>query len=419
MRLEPRKGEARAEEGGAAAGAAAAGGEAVGGEAVGGEAGAAAGGAAVGGAAVDGERAAAAAKRLAPAVGTAPGWLTRLGLAIVQPRWALTVAIERKAAGRSGSDLIAAIAVLLLATQLRGLASAVWLGTTVSPGLGARAAVRVLTGALTVDLGLLLLAAFAVFALAGARRNLGRAFDLACVAALPLVFVDLAATTVVRAAGLAVPPPVGWLLSGLAYGWMGALIALAIRPARVASVRTASPPLEVVARARHAGWAVAGVAALGVALQVSWVAGNLELVKPMTAGDPAPEIAARTIETHGALGPPVTLAGTRGKVVVLDFWATWCAPCLASMPKLDQLARSHPDVVVIAINLDDPAGARALFEQRHYAMTLVFDEGHTDERYGVTAIPHTVILDRRGVIREVVRGSGRDLVQAVEAIARD
>src|SRR5262249_30252393 len=55
----------------------------------------------------------------------------RLGLAIAHPRWALTVAVDRKHAGRSGSDLIAAIVLLLAATQLRGLATAVWLGSSV------------------------------------------------------------------------------------------------------------------------------------------------------------------------------------------------------------------------------------------------------------------------------------------------
>src|SRR5262249_40348206 len=112
----------------------------------------------------------------------------RLGLAIAHPRWALTVAVDRKHAGRSGSDLIAAIVLLLAATQLRGLATAVWLGSSVDLGLGMRAALRVLTGTLTIDLALLVLGALVVFALAGARRDLGRACDLACVAALPLLF---------------------------------------------------------------------------------------------------------------------------------------------------------------------------------------------------------------------------------------
>jgi thiol-disulfide isomerase/thioredoxin len=339
---------------------------------------------------------------------SSPGWLARLGLAVVRPRTALAIAADRRNAGRSGSDLIAAIVVVLLATQLRGLATAVWLGLVVAPGFGLRAAMRVLTGALTIDLVMLLVSALIVFAAAGARRNLGRAFDLACVAVLPLVVIDLAATVAVRAAGLAVPALVSWLLAGAAYAWMGALIALAIRPARSVAPPPA-PPVSELRPARRVGGALAVIAAAGVAVQVAWIAGHLELVKPMKSGDEAPAIALPRIGAGGALGERVTLAASRGRITVLDFWATWCKPCLAAMPKLDQLARANPEIAVIAVNLDDAAAARALFDQRHYAMTLVADDGDASERFGVSSIPHTVVLDRRGVVREVVRGAGADL----------
>jgi thiol-disulfide isomerase/thioredoxin len=352
-----------------------------------------------------------------PATPRGPRLLTRLGLAIVHPRWALTVAADRRNAGRSGSDLIAAIALVLAGTHLRGVATAVWLGSSVDVGLGLRAALRVLTGALTVDLGLLVLGALVVFALAGARRNLGRAFDLACVAALPLLFVDLAATVVVRTAGIAaVPNAMGWLLAGVSYGWMGALIALAIRPARTAPVRVPALPPEAVGPARRVGWGIAAIVALGVAVQAAWIAGNLELVKPMKTGDEAPGLALPQIDRAGQLGDKLTLAAMRGKVTVLDFWATWCNPCLAAMPRLEKLARSHPDVAVLTINLDDPAGARALFTERGYTMKLLADDGDVSQRYGVTSIPHTVIIDRRGVIRDVIRGTGTDIAAIVDAV---
>jgi thiol-disulfide isomerase/thioredoxin len=348
-----------------------------------------------------------------------PGWLTRLGLALARPRWAMVIAADRRTAGRAGSDLIAAIAVLLLATHLRGLASSVWLASEVAPGFGLRAAMRVLTSALTVDLGLLMIGSFVVFALAGERRNLGRAFDLACVAVLPVVVIELVATVIVRAADLAVPVPVSWLLAGASYAWMGALIALAIRPARSAAPPIAPPAeaeTEIFRPARRVGAGLAVVAALGVAVQVAWISSNLELVKPMTTGGEAPALALPRIGADGALGEPVTLAASRGRVTVIDFWATWCKPCLAAMPKLDQLARSEPDVAVIAVNLDDPIAARALFDQRRYQMALVADDGDVSARYGVSTIPHTVIVDRRGVVREVVRGTGRDLAAAIQAI---
>jgi thiol-disulfide isomerase/thioredoxin len=343
--------------------------------------------------------------------GASTGWLTRIGLAIGRPRWALAIATDRRYAGRSGSDLIAMIAVLLVATQLRWLAAAAWLGGAVDAGLGLRAAMGVLTGALTFDLGALLIGALVVFALAGHRRNLGRAFDLACVAVLPIVMVQLAATVLATATDLALPAVLSW---PLALGWTGVLVALAIGPARSAA-RPPVPPAAAVRPGRWIGAAVAAVAALGVASQVAWIAGNLDLVRPMKSGGEAPAIALPRIGPGGALGDRVTLAASRGKITVLDFWATWCKPCLASMPRLDRVARSHPDVAVIAVNIDDPVAARALFDQRGYAMTLVTDDGDTSQRYSVSAVPHTVIIDRRGVVRQVVRGTA-DIAAIIETI---
>ena len=338
-----------------------------------------------------------------------PGLFTRLGLAIVHPRWALTLAGDRRTAGRSGSDMIAAFILLLLGTQLRGLASALWFATSVDAGFGLHTAIRVLTGALTMDLGLLVIGAIVLFALAGKHRNLGRAFDLACVAALPLVFVDLAATVVVRTTGLdGVPVIVSWMLSGLSYGWMGALVALAIRPARIAPVRVPPPPSEAVVPARRAGVGLIAIVVVGIVVQAVWIGGHIDLVRPMSDGETAPAFALPQVGPTGQLGDRLSLESTRGKVTVLDFWATWCGPCLASMPRLEQLARSHPDVQVLAINTDDAAAARSLFNQKGYTLRMLFDDASVADRYGAATIPYTVIIDRKGLIRHVVRGTGRD-----------
>jgi thiol-disulfide isomerase/thioredoxin len=136
----------------------------------------------------------------------------------------------------------------------------------------------------------------------------------------------------------------------------------------------------------------------------------------MTAGGEAPALTLPRIGPGGALGEPIALAASRGKVTVLDFWATWCGPCLSAMPRLDQLARKHPDVAVLAINLDDATAARVLFDHKGYTMTLVADDGDVSERYGVSTIPHTVIIDRRGVVREVIHGIGVDLDRLVDQI---
>ena len=335
------------------------------------------------------------------------GLATRLGLVVTNPRLALSLAADRNHAGRSGSDLIALIGLLLLATQLRGLFAAAWLGQAVSTGLGLRGVMHVLTRALTVDLGFLVLAALLVFGLSGTKRNLGRAFDLACVAAVPLVLLDLTATVIVRALDVHVPSAVSIALGGLSFTWAGVVLALAIAPARAAATAVTDPPAAEVTRGRIAGWTIVAIAVAGAVIQVTWIARNTELMRPMTQGDPAPGFALPAIGPSGALGAPVGLAASQGKVTVLDFWATWCGPCLRAMPQLDRIAANHPgEVAVIAVNLDDPAEARALFDERGYKMTLLYDDGQVSQRYGVTSIPHSVVIDRAGVVRLVHRGGG-------------
>jgi len=322
------------------------------------------------------------------------GFVARLGLAITAPRDALALGGQRRYAGRSGSDLLAAIALLLAATELRWIIQALWLGFSVSATVGLRALVQVLTGTLALDLGLLAIAA-AIIAVGGRlMHDLGRAFDLACVAVLPLVFVDLGAGVIVAALDVTPIDGVRWAIIALACGWSFVLVVLAIVGARRA--HTAS------ARSVHAGWIVVALAAIGVAVQLIWVANNAELLRAarpgsgIPPGTKAPAIALPRVGADGSLGPRVSIAP--GKVTVLDFWATWCGPCREALPVLDQLAREHPDIDVLAINLDDAVEARQIFDHEHYALTLLADDGAASTRYGVESIPHEVLIGADGTI---------------------
>jgi len=346
-------------------------------------------------------------------------FVTRIGLAIVRPQWALAIAGGRRYPGRSGSDLIALLLLLLAATQLRALVGAAWLGGAVDAGLGLRAAVQILTRTLTVDLAFLVIGAIVLWLVAGRRRDLGRAFDLACVAVLPLVFVELPTEVVLRAFDLRLPGPAEWGLSIAAWAWTGALVALAARMVRVAPSAVPAPTTaDGVAIGRRPGWVVIGVVGIGVALHAAWIARNLDLMRPVTHGDPAPPLALPTIvDARGTLGPPRSLADSRGKIVVIDFWATWCHPCLEALPRLERIAARDPDVVVLAINLDEPGRAWTMFHDAGFHMTLLADDGEVSQRYGVTTIPHTVLVDRQGTVREVYRG-GHDIAVEVEEMRK-
>jgi thiol-disulfide isomerase/thioredoxin len=185
----------------------------------------------------------------------------------------------------------------------------------------------------------------------------------------------------------------------------------------------AALPAPVAQRTRRAGLAIAIAAAALLVTNGVWVATHIDLLRPMTPGDPAPAVALPRIEVGGASGAPLRLDELRGRVVVLDFWATWCKPCLVSLPKLDALQVKHgaAGLVVVAINLDDPALARTLWDEKRWQMTLVLDSGGAADRYGVSSIPHQVVLDRSGVVRAVRRGAGKsdELAALVEQLVAE
>lgn len=102
-------------------------------------------------------------------------------------------------------------------------------------------------------------------------------------------------------------------------------------------------------------------------------------------------------------GNVVHLADLRGKVVILDFWATYCRPCRKGMPELSGFTRhdAGPDVLVFSVNIrnENPIYAKAFLDKRRYKTTLLFGDEETKRRYDVYSIPSLVVIDREGRIR--------------------
>ena len=162
--------------------------------------------------------------------------------------------------------------------------------------------------------------------------------------------------------------------------------------------------IDAHGRGRLAGRVLLVLAAVALTVNVVWIARHLDWLRPLEAGQPAP---AFELPVLGGSGGVVRDADLRGKVVVLEFWATWCGPCLQSLPRVDAAARRWGDrAAVIAVNLDDRAKAAALFAEAGYRMILAADDGEAGARYQVDVLPHVVVIDRAGVVRMVAQGGG-------------
>jgi thiol-disulfide isomerase/thioredoxin len=115
-------------------------------------------------------------------------------------------------------------------------------------------------------------------------------------------------------------------------------------------------------------------------------------------GDPAPPLALQTLD-----GRRVDLGDLRGRVVCVDVWATWCAPCRTALPALDAVARRTPGAVFLAVGLDASRDTvRRWVAERlpGTTMTVLHDpDGSVPARWGAGGMPALWVVDRDGVVR--------------------
>ena len=137
-------------------------------------------------------------------------------------------------------------------------------------------------------------------------------------------------------------------------------------------------------------------------------------------GERAP---AWSIPAYG--GGRLDSATLAGRVAVLDFWASWCAPCRAQMPELDRLAAEPAmgEVAFVSINLDEPGPERAArvatFARRYRALRHAVDDGAAERAYGVSTLPTLVVVRPDGSVSALRTGAlSADAVRALVDDAR-
>ncbi len=162
------------------------------------------------------------------------------------------------------------------------------------------------------------------------------------------------------------------------------------------------------------GLLVAAVAVIYIAMtgeRISPVEPNLEVAGETSVlsdddaePTPAPDFALPMLD-----GGEFRMAEQRGKVVLINFWATWCAPCRIEIPDLIELQSEYGTdklmVVGISLDHDGPETVRRFADEVGFNYPILLDEGDVAMQFGgVYALPTTVVVDREGMVRRRISG---------------
>ena len=126
-----------------------------------------------------------------------------------------------------------------------------------------------------------------------------------------------------------------------------------------------------------------------------------------------PDYTATTIE-----GNKITAEELRGKVVLVDFWATWCKPCKDSFPFYSKLVDEHDgELVVLAVSVDAKAElVRNFMEGEDFALTVIWHKDHLLARtFGPSMFPTSYLIDKEGVVRHVHTGADKEVREKTAA----
>ena len=152
---------------------------------------------------------------------------------------------------------------------------------------------------------------------------------------------------------------------------------------------------------------------------------------PVADRQPAPDVTLPVLQTDAALAAGVTalsLADLQGRVVIVNFWASWCGPCRIEQPDLNQVHALLPDteVVLVGVNIEDTeANALAHLTEIDVAYLSLFDPvNELAGRFsgiGARTIPTTIFLDQEGRVAARLLGltDAREIVALADAVVRD
>ena len=168
------------------------------------------------------------------------------------------------------------------------------------------------------------------------------------------------------------------------------------------SLADSAPIVEPRKRSR-AVVVLTAAAILALVFGIVWMQSSK--YEPLTVGKVAPDFYLPDLEEND-----VRLSDFRGKVVFLNFWATWCKPCREEMPSMEVLYRNFKQdgLVVLAVSIDRVTTKQEIppfVKSLSLTFPVLIDSwGQTDKRYKLMGVPETYIIDQQGILREKVIG---------------
>lgn len=126
-------------------------------------------------------------------------------------------------------------------------------------------------------------------------------------------------------------------------------------------------------------------------------------LKEVMVGDVAPEFSATLVD-----GSVFTLSENSGKVILLNFWATWCPPCIGEMPAFEDLDADYgEEVVILAVNcMEDEKSVNMFLEDTGYTFPIAYDvDGKVSFTYPSSGIPYTLVIGKDGIVKNIYVGA--------------